>query len=366
LIKYGGVDAYVSAVCREIHQTFQDLHTPDSKTAYSHPETLLSPLKTLYIGGGTPSLLSPNQYEPILQALRSTWGFSNNLEFTIEFNPNHVVAPLEAYRDLCVNRVSVGIQSFQPQELKRLSRSHTGQEAQAFVKKLQNAGFENISIDLMYGLPEQTLTTWEETLKIVMDLGIQHVSMYGLKVETGTPLEKLLPYAAYHLPDDETTVSMYEVGIQQLESAGFISYEFSNLAQPGYESRHNLNYWDNGPYLGLGPGAHGYLPPYRTENRRDLSSYSQAETVLQERTVCSPQESLENALIFGLRKRVGVNILGLEKQYGIVFQSHFKDWIEKYWPDGWICWHPETGQLSLSAKAIPVSNSILSDLLEIS
>jgi oxygen-independent coproporphyrinogen III oxidase len=361
LIKYGGVDAYVSAVCREIDETFESIRR--SEAIYNKPEVLLSPLETLYVGGGTPSLLSPNHYEPILQTLKSTWGFASNPEVTMEFNPNHVSSLLESYRELGFNRVSVGIQSFQENELKRLSRSHTAKEAQDFIKKLQQAGFDNISVDLMYGLPEQSAASWEETLKGVIDLGIQHVSMYGLKVETGTPLEKLLPYAAYHLPDDDTTVSMYEIGIQKLEAAGFVPYEFSNLAKPGYESRHNLNYWDNGPYLGMGPGAHGYLPPYRTENIRDLSRYSETENVPQERTFCSQEESLENALIFGLRKRVGVSIPVLERQYGFSFQTQFKDWLEKYQPNGWICWDENSGQLALSSKAIPVSNTILGDLL---
>lgn len=361
LIKYGGVDAYVSAICREIDQTFESIR--GSGIDVTNPETLLSPLQTLYVGGGTPSLLSPKHYTVILETLKATWGFSLSPEITMEFNPNHVVAPLDEYRGLGFNRASVGVQSLQGNELKRLSRSHHEKEAQDFVQQLQQAGFNNVSVDLMYGLPEQTHASWKDTLKGVVDLGIQHVSMYGLKVETGTPLEKLLPYSAYYLPDDDTTVEMYEAGIQTLEAAGFVAYEFSNLAKPGYESRHNLNSWDNGPYLGFGPGAHGYLPPYRTENIRDLSRYSEAETTPQELTFCSCEEALENALIFGLRKRVGVRIPDLEHQYGFSFQTRFQDWLEKYQPDGWIEWDKLTGQLSLSSKAIPVSNTILSDLL---
>ncbi|MBY0405505.1 MAG: radical SAM family heme chaperone HemW [Cyanobacteria bacterium] len=261
LEKYGGKDAYVDALIQEINGQLGNARNP------------IAPIETLYFGGGTPSLVSAEGYQRIFQALRQHTTFSESAEITLEANPkgfhptndksSYMASPLEDYLACGFNRVSVGIQSFNSEELKRLSRIHSSQQAVDYVKALQSAGFQNISIDLMYGIPAQTLETWKQTLHQAVDLGIQHISMYGLKVEEGTPLEKLAQYPRYQTPNDERTVEMYVYAVDFLEEAGFLPYEISNLAKPGFASRHNLNYWNNGYFYGFGVSAHGYVADYR-------------------------------------------------------------------------------------------------------
>lgn len=358
LEKYGGKDAYVDAVCREIELRFSNINPAD------FPEGI----QTLYVGGGTPSLLSSEAYRQIFSTLNRYLPFAPNAEITLEANPgarhSEMADVPEKYLEVGFNRVSVGIQSFNDVELKKLSRLHSSQEAVQFVLSLKQAGWQNISIDLMYGIPVQSMDTWRETLRQTGELGIQHVSMYGLKVEENTPLDKLTTLQAsrgsYPLPEEDDVVAMYYEGLNYLGKAGFQRYEFSNLAQPDCASRHNLNYWENGDYLALGVAAHGYWQGQRYETVRNMMQYLQ-NPLAGEVMICPPEERLENAIIFGLRKAEGIDILALEAEFGIDFRQRYAPVLHKFEGD-YLMW--QGNRLTLAERAIPLSNAILAEFLD--
>lgn len=358
LEKYGGKDAYVDAVCREIDLRFQSIDLAQFPSG----------IQTLYVGGGTPSLLSSAAYQRILSHLNHYLPFAPGAEITLEANPgakhSEMADDPAKYLEVGFNRVSVGVQSFNDLELKKLSRVHSAQEAVQFIKRLQRAGWRNISLDLMYGIPLQTMATWQETLQQTIDLGLQHVSMYGLKVEENTPLDRLTTLQAsrgnYPLPEEDEVVAMYYEALQMLGAAGFERYEFSNLAKPGYASRHNLNYWNNGDYLALGVAAHGYWQGLRYETVRDIQRYIE-HPLSGEKASCPPQERLENAIIFGLRKAEGIDITALEREFQLDFRQRYADVLKKY-EGNFLAWHGNV--LRLTERAIPLSNSILSEFMD--
>lgn len=358
LEKYGGKEAYVDALCREIDLRFAAINRADFPQG----------IQTLYVGGGTPSLLASEAYRRIFAALNRYLPFAPDAEITLEANPgarhSEMADAPDKYREVGFNRVSVGIQSFNDAELKKLSRLHSVREAIEFVAGLKQAGWTNISIDLMYGIPVQTMTSWRDTLRQAVDLGIQHVSMYGLKVEENTPLDKLTSLQAsrgsYPLPEEDDVVAMYYEGLTQLGNAGFQRYEFSNLAQPGRESRHNLNYWNNGDYLALGVAAHAYWQGERYETVRDINQYLE-NPMAGDKAVCPPQERLENAIIFGLRKAEGINIPALEREFQMDFRQRYAEVLTKFEGD-YLIWRGD--YLTLVERAIPLSNAILAEFLD--
>jgi oxygen-independent coproporphyrinogen-3 oxidase len=349
LEKYGGQTAYVEALLREI-----EVRLPQAMEA-----GLTGEVETVYIGGGTPSLLPAEAYDRILRGVQTHVPMSPQVEITMEANPEGVVDDPAAYREVGINRISVGVQSFVDAELKKLSRVHSAQSAMACISAFQAAGLTNLSIDLMYGTPAQTDVGWDETLTQAIALDVPHVSMYGLKVEPETPLAKLAGHARYPMPTDEETVNRFFTAVERLEAAGLLAYEFANLARPGFESRHNLNYWANGYYLGLGVSAHGYLPGRRTENPRDLAAYLADPIGHQTTTPVTPEDRLEEALMLGLRRRDGVEIAAIEAEFGISFEARYGPILKKYAPEGWLTL--TDGRLRLSRSAIPLSNELLSE-----
>jgi oxygen-independent coproporphyrinogen-3 oxidase len=301
LEKHGGISAYVDALNREINARFSSLET----------SVLKKPLQTLYFGGGTPSLLTASQVREILQGIQAFQAFSSDCEITFELNPDDTQSPLDAYLEAGINRFSVGVQSLNDDELKKLSRRHNAQTAKARIYELAHAMGQsaNISVDLMYGIPTQSLASWQATVKEACDLPIQHISMYGLQLEAGTALETLAKKAPKHypLPTDEEHVTFYEWAVNYLAEQGFQRYEASNFAKEGFESRHNLAYWQQKNVLAFGPSAHGYMHPTRYSVPSDLkaySSFSQVSDITQEEAV-SDVERFENLLIFGLRLTQG-------------------------------------------------------------
>lgn len=357
LDKYGGHEAYVDALCREIDLRFASIRPADYPWG----------IQTLYVGGGTPSLLNAAAYQRIFNRLNQYLPFAQDAEITLEANPgarrSEMADRPQAYLDSGFNRVSVGVQTLNNNELKKLSRLHSAEEAEAFIRCLQQAGWDNISMDLMYGIPLQTEASWQETLRRALALNVQHISMYGLKVEENTPLETLttLPLAkgSYPLPEEEAVVNMYFTGLATLSQAGFHRYEFSNLARPGYESRHNLNYWNNGPYLALGVAAHGYWQGRRYETVADMSRYLK-DPLAGVVSDCPPQEQLENAIIFGLRKTEGIDLSVLEQAFQIDFRRQYASVLAKYLGS---FLELRDNHLRLKEAAIPLSNTILAEFL---
>jgi oxygen-independent coproporphyrinogen III oxidase len=232
---------------------------------------------TIYFGGGTPSLLEPAQIEKILNKLSQSFKISSNPEITLETNPGTVdKRRLLEFKNLGVNRISFGVQSFFDDDLKFLGRIHTGEDAFRCINDSFEVGFENVSIDLIFGLPGQTVEKWLENLKFAVSLNVPHISAYNLIVERGTPLHELVSLGKVEIPEDEIQAQLYERTIDFLENAGYVHYEVSNYAFEGFECRHNLKYWQYENYIGFGPSAHSFWINKRWWNFANLNKYINA------------------------------------------------------------------------------------------
>jgi oxygen-independent coproporphyrinogen-3 oxidase len=266
----GGLqEAYTAALAREMRQVGALARAAGDAPA----------VHTIFFGGGTPSLLTPRQVETILTAARASFAVAAEAEITLEANPGTVdTAYLAAVRSLGVNRLSYGVQSALPGELALLGREHDFAQAVAAVGMARAAGFDNLNLDLIYGLPGQSVADWQKTLSAVLILdevtsGVTHISLYCLTIEPGTPMQRWLHNGAIQLPDPDVAADQYALACQELARAGFGHYEISNWARPGRECRHNVVYWRNEPYLGLGAGAHGLAGGYRYQVVRQPRAY---------------------------------------------------------------------------------------------
>ena len=230
--------------------------------------------KTIYIGGGTPTVLSQGQSLGIIKVIKDHFQQTEGAEFTIEANPNSATKQsLSLWRSLGVNRLSLGIQSFSDDVLHQLGRLHTGGQAIDAFQLSRSAGFHNIGIDLIYGIPGQTKEQWEETLVLATELAPEHISIYSLSLD-GESESNSVPILENLLPDDETTAEKYEFAVSVLRDSGYSRYELSNFSLPGLECRHNMNYWEQGEYLGLGPSASSFISRRRFHTVSDLEEYT--------------------------------------------------------------------------------------------
>jgi oxygen-independent coproporphyrinogen-3 oxidase len=229
---------------------------------------------TIFFGGGTPSLLTPEQFEAIFQAIRNNFALTENAEITMEANPGTVsYEDLIALRRIGINRLSYGVQSANTEELRMLERAHDFFEVIEAVGAARKAGFQNLNLDLIYGLPEQSLSTWQTTVKRILALHPAHISAYALTLEHGTPFGRWASRGILPLPDPDLAAEMYEWLSETLEASGFVQYEISNWSKPDHECRHNLQYWRGLPYLAFGAGAHGYASGYRYSNVLRIKTY---------------------------------------------------------------------------------------------
>jgi oxygen-independent coproporphyrinogen-3 oxidase len=261
------IPAYVEALCKEI--VFSASNPPSPFRSGDGGE-----VGTLFFGGGTPSLLTPAQFRSVFKAIRENFDLSGNCENTIEANPG-TVSPsgLFELREIGINRISFGVQSANGEELRMLERTHSFLDVIEAVSAVRKAGFDNLNLDLIYGLPEQSLHTWQTTVKRILELHPEHISAYALSLEHGTPFGRWSSRGLMPLPDPDLAAEMYEWAGEVFEAAGYVQYEISNWAKPGRECRHNLQYWRGLPYLGLGAGAHGYAGGYRYSNVLRIKSY---------------------------------------------------------------------------------------------
>jgi oxygen-independent coproporphyrinogen-3 oxidase len=283
------IPAYVEALAREIELIGRQTTQPPNDPTNVH---------TIFFGGGTPSLLSPNQFESILTSIRENFSLTEDVEITIEANPGTVsYENLCALRRLGINRISYGVQSANTEELRMLERAHDFFDVIEAVRSARKAGFENLNLDLIYGLPEQTLQTWQTTVKRVLDLHPEHISAYALTLEHGTPFGRWSSKGLLPLPDPDLAADMYEWLGETLEANGYIQYEISNWAKdiassaaqrrrdahnyPSLACRHNLQYWRGLPYPAFGAGAHGYANGYRYSNVLRIKTYIDRLTNLQ-------------------------------------------------------------------------------------
>lgn len=265
-----------------------------------------SPLSTIYFGGGTPSLLDVTDLTTLLSAFTAD---SQPKEITLEANPGDLtLETLRALRDIGINRLSIGIQSFSDRLLSLIGRRHNAAQALDAVQWAQQAGFANISIDLMYGLPTQTLEDWQHTIDTALSLPIQHVSTYCLTYEEGTPLYQRLTAGEWQQTDDDILNTMYDIVCDRLVAKGFEHYEVSNFALPTMRSRHNMSYWTDVPYIGLGAGAHSYDGTHRRWNISDIDAYlkgvSQGISYSEQETLTTEQKRMERVML-GLRTSEG-------------------------------------------------------------
>ncbi len=254
------IPGYVDALQTEISLWGALLHHP--------------PLETVFFGGGTPSYLPADRIVAILEAIREAFSVSVDAEISLEANPGDLTpAKLSALRRVGVNRLSIGVQSLDDKLLETLGRRHSAADARGSYHAAVDAGFDNVSIDLMYGLPYQTLSGWRDTLDGIISLGPPHVSMYCLTLEQGTPLAQWVQLGKVPEPDPDLAADMYEMAEELMGQHGYRHYEISNWAKPGFPSRHNLIYWRNRPFLGVGPGAHSYLGGFRFANLKSPREY---------------------------------------------------------------------------------------------
>ncbi|MEI8376971.1 MAG: radical SAM family heme chaperone HemW [bacterium] len=308
-------------------------------------------LKTAYIGGGTPSIVPIEFYQ------KFNLVFFEDYEFTFEINPKTVdMQYLQALKDLGVNRLSIGVQSFDDEILVQIGRIHSADDAKKCVKMAQEVGFGNISIDLIYGLPNQTMCIWQKTITEAVSLGVQHISTYGLKIEKGTYFAHNIPE---NLPDEDICADMYLECIKNLSENGFEHYEISNFALPNFESKHNINYWKNNPYIALGVSAHGYQNGVRYENTSDFEAYLKNPLKPCAKVVLTQEDILQEGIFLGLRMVKGIDLKEFEVWYGFDFEQKYAQILEKY--EDFLVF--QNRRISLTQEGLMLSNVILAEFI---
>ena len=327
-----------------------------------------TPLETLYFGGGTPSLLNIKQVESILKLFK----FAPNPEITMEVNPDSVdLNYFAALKNIGINRISIGVQSFDDDVLRAIGRIHTSNSAKDAVCLAQDVGFKNVSIDLIYGLPmpdgpeykgkntkKYHLKLWENTLENALVLDVEHISLYGLKIEPNTIFYKNPPKA---LPDDDMQADMYEFAIEYL-SKKYELYEVSNFAKSKeFYSRHNLNYWNEGHYYGFGVSASGFLNNIRYQNTKNFKEYMENPDTTKNAEILTPENMLEETIFLGFRKMEGINTAENNKKFSINFDEKYGEILNKYIKTGHI--KSTKNGYKLTTAGVLVSNVILSEFL---
>ena len=290
---------------------------------------------TIYFGGGTPSLLEPSEVAGLIAACRQAWDVAPDAEVTLEANPETVTqARLEAFRAAGVTRLSVGVQSFRDEELLRLSRLHSASRATAAFQMARAAGFDNISLDLMMWLPQQSVPGWLESVDALIALRPDHASMYLLEIYPNAPLRDAMARGPWSQAPDDDAADMYLSGLDRMDSAGYVQYEISNVARPGRESRHNLKYWTGGEWLGLGCGAHSTRAGVRWKNvsatDEYISAVSRGGHPGCERRELSADEQLEEGLFMGLRLTAGVDLTAIKDRHGIDVWDRFGEDLQPF------------------------------------
>ncbi|PIX89640.1 MAG: hypothetical protein COZ31_01000 [Nitrospirae bacterium CG_4_10_14_3_um_filter_44_29] len=361
--------AYTDALCKELVLK----------------KNLAGELKTIYIGGGTPTILPDECFKQLFTCLQNNYSLSPSPEITVEANPGTVdKSKIDAMLSLGVNRISIGVQSFNDDELKTLGRIHTSDEAVKAIEAIKNSGINNFSIDLIYGIPGQTLDSWKKTVSKAVELSPTHISSYELTLEKGTPLYEMINSPPPHpplgkggqeggkmtperfsgsikMPDEDLILDMYNYAIDNLASKGYEHYEISNFALPRFRCLHNLNYWDRGEYIGAGAGAHSFIRGFRSKNTDDIRRYIKdlnkgiiPET---ETTEIKCEDAIKEFIFLGLRKTEGIS-LAKAKELGLDLPCVCRELIE----DGHL--EMEGDYLRLTRKGLVVSNSVIVMLFE--
>lgn len=318
------VNEYLQSMKREIELTLERYPT--------------SRLETIFVGGGTPTALNEQQLETLCNIINELLPHNQQTEYTFEANPGDLSKEkFQILRNAGVNRLSFGVQTFNNELLKKIGRVHRAEDVFKSIELAKNSGFENVSVDLIYSLPGQTLNDFKETLSTAFTLDITHFSGYSLIIEPKTIFYNLMNKGRLTLPGEDIEAAMYEELIEAMEHHGYAQYEISNFSRPGYESKHNLTYWNNEEYYGFGAGAHSYLNGKRRSNIGPLKKYMEpihkGELPILEENKLTQAEQMEEEMFLGLRKNMGVSISGFKNKFGINVLEHFgveiKDLQEK-------------------------------------
>ena len=321
-------------------------------------------VETIYFGGGTPSTLSLNQIELILKAITQFFVLSDLVEITVECNPDDITAEyLLGLKNLGVNRLSIGIQSFDDEMLRFMQRRHNSMQSFKAIDLAKKVGFDNISIDLIYGLPNISNAAWIKNVKMALELQISHLSAYHLTIEKRTAFEKLLQNGVITEVEEENSVLQFDILLDLAAKAGFEQYEISNFCKDGRYSQHNSNYWFGVPYLGLGPSAHSYNGKSRFWNVSDLSKYllslSRSELPLQEELL-TDIDKFNETLMIGLRTKWGVNINHFQNTLSPTLLVHFNNVLESQLSNGNV--YLQNGFVRIESSKFMVSDSIISNM----
>ncbi len=341
---------YCDALCREI---------------IMRRNYIIGIIDTVYFGGGTPSTLTREQLQKILGTIKENYRLSPSAEITIEANPDDLTPEyLATLRSLSFNRLSMGIQSFDDAQLKAIGRRHTAERARQAVKDARTAGFENISIDLMFALPSSTSAQWQESIKQAIELRPTHISAYNLTYEEETPLYRALQQGKIEAVDEEENLKQFEILIEQLAAAGYRHYEISNFALPGYESRHNSSYWHDIPYLGCGAAAHSYNGESRSWNISDIKTYIEGinnGAPFSEVEQLTTAEQYNDAILTRLRTADGVPSDWMRKKFGDKLTDYMLRNAAPHIVAGRL--KEQQGHLILTRKGLFVSDAIIRDLI---
>ncbi len=335
---------------------------------YRAPELAHEEIFTIYLGGGTPSALLPDELNGILHTIRQNYAVSPEAEITMEANPDDLnQANLTALRKMGYNRLSMGIQSFAESDLKLMNRRHGVMQAVQSVKWAKNAGFSNLSIDLIYGLPNQTLEEWERNVRIAVELNVQHISAYNLTYHEGTVFYDQLKKGVLKELPDELSVQQFETLIRILKEAGFEHYEISNFCQPGFYSQHNSSYWKSKKYLGIGPSAHSFDLETRRWNVSSIAKYLQGlenGESYSETEILSEQDRYNDYIITGLRTIWGISEEYIREEFSETYFAHYQKTKHNNMESGHVSFL--SGKVCLSPEGLFISDKIMEDFIVVS
>ncbi len=332
------------------------------KEAKAWGEKTVAIVDTVYFGGGTPTCVDVGLLEESIQKLSTVFKISENAEVTMECNPKTIgFDGLKRLRSIGINRLSIGLQSSCNEALRTLGRMHTFEDVCDCFENARKAGFENISLDLMYGLPGMTMDDWEKTLDTALGFGTEHISAYALKIEEGTPFSKM----ELALPNEDLTADMYERMVERLRLEGYERYEISNFAKSGFESRHNLKYWECSEFLGLGAGAYSCMDEKRFSNLCSIKDYIDAieknKTAEEWCENLSRDDLMSEFMFLGLRCEKGVSRKNFYSRFGVKIEDCFGAALKKYVDFGFLL--SEGDRIRFSDEGFFVSNTILADFV---
>lgn len=325
---------------------------------------ITEPVETIYIGGGSPTCLPHDVLVDLVKSLNKRFGQVE--EFTLECNPAQADTGLfKQLKALGVNRLSIGAQSFEAAELQTLGRIHNPGQIYVAVQMVKDAGYENIGLDLIFGIPHSTVQTWKASLEAALALGVQHISAYSLTIEAGTPFEKAVREGTLSGIDEQTERSMYEASQLMLKEAGFMQYEISNFAKPGYECKHNLRYWKNLPVIGIGPAAGRWYKGKRTINVADISEYIEkiqaGQFAYAEEDAPGPEQTASETAVLGLRMTCGIDLNEYKKATGFELFSLFGNAIKQHCSNGLL--ECDSTHCRLTEKGLSYADTVAQDFV---